>query len=165
VTRYRIPRLAGIGVVALVLEVTALDVFSWGGARPELLLLLACFAALFARDSKQGMIACWTLGLVKDLGSAGPFGWHALLFLAAGALLVAVRQSIYREHAIAQIVVGAAGAAAIGLATSVFVSATAGGIPAGVWIGRLFASVLLTACLAPLVLGGLAGAKFLRGTG
>ncbi|MBI2931004.1 MAG: rod shape-determining protein MreD [Planctomycetes bacterium] len=159
--RYRTARLMAVGGVALILEVTALDAFSWGGARPELMLLLACFAALFARDVRQGVLASWLLGLLKDAVSAGPPGWHALLFLGVGAFLVRVRQVAYREHVATQFVVGAFAAAATGLCTTVAVLITQGGIPVGICVGRWIASTLLTALAAPLLFGGMAETKFL----
>ncbi len=159
--RYRTPRLLLVGLAALIVEMTAGDAFSWGGARPELVMLAALYAALFARDPGQGMVACWSLGLLKDLGSAGPPGWHALLFLLAAAFVTRIRLLVYRDHVATQLVCGAAGAALLALATALCVSITAGSIPAGVWAGRTLASAVLTGLAAPLVVTALAEAKFL----
>jgi rod shape-determining protein MreD len=161
-TRYVTGRLVAVAVVALVLELTALDALSWGGGRPELVLAMACFAALFARDAVQSAVACWTLGLMKDLGSAGHLGWHALVYLLVGAFLVRVRLVIFRDHVVTQLTVGAGAAAAVALATAVFVSLTQGVLPPGVWAGRIVATTLLTALAAPMVMTALAEARFLR---
>lgn len=161
-TRYRTLRLASLGAVALVLELTVLDVYAWKGARPELLLLLACFAALFAREESQALLACWILGLFKDLASVGPPGWHALLFLGLGAVVFRFRQLINLEHLASQIALSAGAAAALATATAALVTVTAGGVPASLWIARLTASVLLTALLGPCLISGLAGLRFLK---
>lgn len=160
-TRYHLPRLAALGAGALVLETTALDAFAWGGARPELLLLLACFAAFFGRDESQALLGCWMLGLVKDVGSAGPPGWHALLFLVLGWTLIRLRQTFYHQHLVTQFLVPAACCASAGLVTAILVSATQGSLPAGVWFGRLLASSLLTGLVAPVLMQWLLRARFL----
>src|SRR5262249_17698242 len=87
-TRYTTRKLGLLAVAALAFEFTRSETCSVGGARAEALLSLACFAALFARDSGQGLLASWMIGIVKDVGSAGPLGLHALLFLAAGGVVL-----------------------------------------------------------------------------
>jgi rod shape-determining protein MreD len=155
-TRYHTLRLAGVGIVALVLEVTALDAVAWRGGRPELLLLLACFAALYSREPSQGLLAAWVLGLLKDAASASLFGWHALLFLAVAVAMSRLRQLVPREHPAIQLGLGAGAAMMVGIAC-----VAGAGIPAGVWMPRLAVSCVLTGLLAPLLLMTLPSARFL----
>jgi rod shape-determining protein MreD len=152
------PKLLALAAVALALEVTVLADFAF---RVELLLLLACFGALFARDRRQALLLCWTIGLVKDTGSAGPLGLHALLFLAVAWVIVTLKQVLFRESLVIQAAVAAAGCAACALATALFVSVTAGGIPASLWIARTLASAIVTALLAPALVALLLKARFL----
>ncbi len=144
-------KLALLAAACLVAELTILDDLSWRGARVELLLLLACFAALFARDRRQALFSCWLIGLIKDIGSSGPLALHALLFLLAGWAIVSVKQIIFRESVLTQLLVAAAGCAAVGIATALVVSMTAGGIPASHWLTKTLMSTLATALLAPIV--------------
>ena len=138
-----------------------LDDLAWHGARIELLLILACFAALFARDRRQALLACWIIGLLKDLGSAGPLGLHAGLFLVTGWIILSVKQILFRESILMQAGVAAAGCAGVGIATALVVSLTVGGIPASLWITKTLMSAAATALLAPLVVQLLLRARFL----
>ncbi len=155
-TRFHTLRLAAVGIVALILEVTALDAVAWRGGRPELLLLLACFAALYAREPSQGLLAAWILGVLKDSASTGLFGWHALLYLGVALAMSRLRHFVPREHPAIQLGLGAGAAAVVGIACVV-----GSGIPASVWMPRLAVSCALTGLLAPLLLTTLPSARFL----
>ena len=143
--KYSTGRLALLAAAALAFELTLLETWSVGGARAEVLLSLACFAALFARDSAQGLTASWILGLLKDLGSAGPLGLHALLFLGAGWVVLQIRQILFRESPLTQLGVTFAAACWVNLVAAIVVSISVGGIPVGVLIGKTLLSALLTA--------------------
>jgi rod shape-determining protein MreD len=151
-SRYSTAKLMAWGIVALAAEVTLLETFAVKGARPELLLSVACFAALFARDSQQGLLACWGIGLLKDAASSGPLGLHALLFAVAGWAVLQVRQVLFRESPVTQLAVGFLAACWVNVAGAIFVSVTAGGIPVGVIVGKTLISALLTAAFTPALL-------------
>ena len=143
--KYSTGKLALLAAAALAFELTLLESWSVGGARAELLLSLACFAALFARDSGQGLLASWLIGLLKDLGSAGPLGLHALLFLGAGWVVLQIRQILFRESPLTQLGITFVAACWVNLAAAIVVSITVGGIPFGVIVGKTLLSALLTA--------------------
>ena len=143
--KYSTGKLALLAAAALAFELTLLESWSIGGVRAELLLSLACFAALFARDSGQGLLASWLIGLLKDLGSAGPLGLHALLFLGAGWVVLQIRQILFRESLLTQIGVTFVAACWVNLAAAIVVSISVGGIPFGVIVGKTLLSGLLTA--------------------
>ena len=143
--KYSTGKLALLAAAALAFEMTLLENWSIGGVRAELLLSLACFAALFARDSAQGLLASWLIGLLKDLGSAGPLGLHALLFLGAGWVVLQIRQILFRESPLTQIGVTFVAACWVNLAAAILVSMSVGGIPFGVIVGKTLLSGLLTA--------------------
>lgn len=145
--KYSTTKLLVLAAGALAFELTLLERWSLKGARPEALLSLACFAALFARDSSQGLVASWLIGLLKDVGSAGPLGLHALLFLAAGWVVLQIRQILYRESPITQLAVTFVAACWVNLAAAIAVALTVGGIPIGVLLGKTALSALLTALL------------------
>lgn len=145
--KYSTGRLALLAAAALAFELTLLESWSVGGARAEALLSLACFAALFARDSAQGLAASWILGLLKDLGSTGPLGLHALLFLGAGWVVLQVRQILFRESPLTQLGVAFIAACWVNLVAAIVVSISVGGIPIGVLVGKTLLSAVLTAVL------------------
>ena len=146
-TKYRTSKLLFLGALLLACELTVLDRWAVKGARPEALLSLACFAALFARDSSQGLLASWLIGLLKDAGSAGPLGLHALLFLGAGAVVLQIRQILFRESPLTQLAVTFIAACWVNLAAALLVALTVGGIPIGVIVGKTLLSALLTAAV------------------
>ena len=146
-TKYRTSKLLFLGALLLACELTVLDRWAVKGARPEALLSLACFAALFARDSSQGLLASWLIGLLKDAGSAGPLGLHALLFLGAGAVVLQIRQILFRESPLTQLAVTFIAACWVNLAAALLVALTVGGIPIGVIVGTTLLSALLTAAV------------------
>jgi len=145
VVKYSTTKLAMIAAAALAFELTLLENWSLKGARAEVLLSLACFAALFARDSGQGLLSSWLIGLLKDLGSAGPLGLHALLFLGAGWVVLQIRQILFRESPLTQLGVTFVAACWVNLAAAIVVSITVGGIPIGVMVGKTLLSAILTA--------------------
>lgn len=149
--KYSVTKLGILAGLLLALEMTLLQTFAFGGARAEALLALACLAALFARDTRQGLLAAWVIGLFKDVGSSGPLGLHALLFLGAGWVVMQVRQVLFRENALTQLTVGFVAACWVNLVSALFVCATAGAIPFGVIAGKTLLSGLLTAGLTPVL--------------
>lgn len=143
--KYSTGKIALLAAAALAFELTLLETWSLGGTRPELLLSLAVFAALFARDSGQGLLASWIIGLLKDVGSAGPLGLHALLFLVTGWIVLQVRQILFRESPLTQLGVAFVAACWVNLAAAIVVAVSVGGIPFGVIVGKTLLSALLTA--------------------
>ena len=143
--KYSTGKLALLAAAALAFELTLVETWSLGGARAEVLLSLACFAALFARDSGQALIASWIIGLMKDVGSAGPLGLHALLFLGAGWVVFQIRQILFRESPLTQLGVAFVAACWVNVVAAIVVSISVGGIPFGVVVGRTLLSALLTA--------------------
>ncbi|MBV8880412.1 MAG: rod shape-determining protein MreD [Planctomycetaceae bacterium] len=147
-TKYSTAKLLLLASVLLAAELTLLERWALKGARPEALLSLACFAALFARDASQGLVASWLIGLLKDAGSAGPLGLHALLFLGAGAVVLQIRQILFRESPLTQLAVTFFAACWVNLAAAIVVALSVGGIPIGVVVGKTLLSALLTAVVA-----------------
>ena len=145
--RYNTTKLAFIGAALLAAEVSVLDALRVAGSRVEALVALACLAALFARDTRQGLLTAWLLGLLKDVASSGPLGLHAILFLAAAWIVLLVRHVIFRENAFTQFAVAFLAAGGIVGATAL----VAGGIPAGMIAGKTLVSALLTGAVLPAI--------------
>ncbi|MDP6114074.1 MAG: rod shape-determining protein MreD [Planctomycetota bacterium] len=66
------------------------------GARPDLLMALLVFLALYSDDGAWPL-RYWFVGLGKDICSAGPPGLYALTFMLVGILIHRMRKDIYRE--------------------------------------------------------------------
>lgn len=66
------------------------------GARPDLLMALLIFLALYSHEGTWPL-RYWFVGLGKDICSAGPPGLYALTFMLVGVLVHRMRKDIYRE--------------------------------------------------------------------
>lgn len=148
---YSTTRLAGWAAVLLAAELTLLERWSVRGARPEALLALACFAALFAKEPNQGLLACWIVGMLKDVASAGPLGLHALLFVGAGWVVLQVRQVLFPESPLTQLAVAFIAACWVNAVAAAVVALAAGPIPLKVVVLKTLLSAALTAVFAPVL--------------
>jgi len=144
-----------LSLSALCAEMTVLSLWTPLGARLELLFLLAAFSALYARDRSRALWTCWALGLVKDLGTAGPPGLSAFLFVVFAAALQRIRNSLYHDPAFTHGLLA-------GLAAGSFVllhgaiTALAAGSAAGISLGsRSLGAALLAALTGPLLFAAL----------
>lgn len=85
-----------------------LDRLTIGPVGPDFLVLLAVFTAMYVRSAAEGMLAGWVLGMGIDLttgggvGAATRVGPMAVYFAAAVWLTFQVREAIYRERAVPQ---------------------------------------------------------------
>ncbi len=149
--RYRLAKLLLLGITALVAELTALSTLSLGGARLELLFLLAAFAALFAHPPRQAIWACWLLGLLKDLGGTGPLGLNALLFLLMSLVILRLRTVLYHTHPLTQAGIAFGGCLVIVLVDALATSLSAGSIEGRILLTRTLLAALLAGAAAPVL--------------
>lgn len=152
--KYETLKLIALAAVGLAFEMTV-------AGRVEVLFLLACFAALFARDPKQGLATAWIIGLFKDLGSANPLGLHAFLFLAAAWALLHLRPFVFREHPLTQVLVVFSGVVVVDVLVAVFVSIFVGGLPFVTIVVKTLGAALFTSLLAPVVIGAFSRIRWL----
>ena len=76
-------RVAAVVVVALVLQVCLFSQFSYEGARPDVMILLA-IAAGFVAGPERGAIVGFTAGLAFDIVLTTPLGLSALVYALVG---------------------------------------------------------------------------------
>ena len=158
---YNGARLLAVAAAALVVELTLLANIAWAGARPDLLVPVVAFAALFAAEDSRAYGLAWAVGLMRDLGTAGPLGQYALIYLILAVSICSMRSFLFREHPLTQAAVGGLGAAAAGLASAACTAAFTGGIPLGLCIARTASSAFATALLAPVAVTLLSRTRFL----
>ncbi len=77
-------------------QTTVVHRFTHGTLRPDLVLLLAAFVALEA-DAPAALACAFCLGLLRDLGSAGPLGATSLVLVPATGILVMLRSHLLRD--------------------------------------------------------------------
>jgi len=103
-----------VALGALVLQVGTSRVFGLGPQRimPDLLLLAAVTVA-FRGERHTAPVACWVLGLLKDLTSPAPLGAYALGIGLLGWGIVHLREWLYGARLLPQVAVLLAGGALV----------------------------------------------------
>ena len=74
------------------------------GCRPDLLLTLAIYIALFVQP-RQAILVGWFLGLLYDITSCEKYGLFAGLFCLSNGLIIRFRQEIMIEHPLVMIMI------------------------------------------------------------
>ncbi len=131
--------------VAIVLQTSATPRLEIQSARPDLMLILAIHYALWG-PWPDAAIAAWILGLLADMNSADRIGIHALCFGVAAWVILRVRQIVFRDHALTQILITLLFTVAIQLTVSLYRrwGATAGS--GDILIPALLTGVYTAAC-------------------
>jgi rod shape-determining protein MreD len=89
-------------------RILVFDRLAIGPVGPDFLAMLAVFVGLWARSGADAMLAGWCLGMLMDLTTGGGAGVStvvgpmALSFGAGTWLLVRVREGLFRERALPQ---------------------------------------------------------------
>lgn len=89
-------RLAVVILVALVLQVSLFARFSYDGARPDVMILLA-LAGGFAMGSERGAVVGFASGLAFDVVLTTPLGLSALVYTLVGYGIGAVGSTVIRS--------------------------------------------------------------------
>lgn len=106
-------RLAVVVLVGLVLQVSLFSTFSYEGARPDVMVLLA-IAGGFVMGSERGAVVGFAAGLAFDVVLTTPMGLSALVYTLVAYGVGAVGNSVLRSSAwIAPAVAAVASAAAM----------------------------------------------------
>jgi rod shape-determining protein MreD len=89
-------RLIGCTAGLFLAQASVAHRFSYGVLRPDLLLIATAYLALEA-DYRAALWCGFGIGLLRDLGSAGPLGLSSLLLVPACAALVLLREHLMRD--------------------------------------------------------------------
>jgi len=146
-----------LAYVALGLQTGLASFVQYQGATPNLVLLVGVFIALNApRDA--ALLGCFSLGAMQDLVTQHPLGLFALAYGLIGMFVLSTQEIVYREHPLTHFSLGLAG----GLMTGAVVGLH-GLIHPDQHVPplMLFTSALLTAVIAPFVLGPLQKLKWM----
>jgi rod shape-determining protein MreD len=120
------------------------------GAPPNLVLLAALFLALNA-PKEAALLGCFGLGLMQDLLTQQSLGLFAFSYGLIAVLVIATQNLLFRDHPLTWVLLGFFGSLVCLLVLVVYdlCPASAG---ARVGAGKLFAMLLYTTILSPLVL-------------
>ncbi len=92
-------------------KILTLERLSIGPVGPDLLVLFAVFLALNVRNVTDAMLTGWVLGLLIDLTTAGGLatcvGPMAILFALAMWILFSLREAIFHNRAVPQMILAA----------------------------------------------------------
>lgn len=154
-----VAKVAAVVLVTLVLQVCLFARFSYEGARPDLLVLLAV-AAGFVGGPEKGATVGFAAGLAFDVVLATPFGLSALVYTLVGYSVGALGANVVRAAWwISPVLVGVASGAAMVLYALVGVvlgQATLDGPPLTAIVAVVAA---LNAVLAPLAIRAMRWAR------
>jgi rod shape-determining protein MreD len=104
-------RLGAVVVTALLLQVSLFSQFSFDGARPDVMILVAV-AGGFVAGSERGAVIGFVSGLAYDLVLTTPLGLSAFVYTLVGYTVGAVSNSVVRSSVWIGPVVVATGSAA-----------------------------------------------------
>ena len=96
--------LALLGFLGLILEATVFNQLAIAGVKPDLLLIIVIFFALF-NGSRQGAFVGLGLGLLEDLFQAKYFGLNAASKLITGLIIGFMEKRIYKENFLVPVLV------------------------------------------------------------
>lgn len=136
----------------------------WNAA-PNLVLLAAIFIAINA-PQEAALLGCFCMGLMQDLVTQSPLGVYAMAYGLVAMFVVSTQQLVYHEHPLTHVslalVGGAVTSTVLWVQGWVHPPGPAMTLPDGTLVAAvrlaplvLFKSVLYTAVVAPLLLGGL----------
>ncbi len=137
--------------IAIVLQSTVLGRIAIGGVRPDLALIILVFASL-RRGSMVGQLSGFASGILEDLMSVSPLGFHPLMRAVIGYLYGIFAGNVFVDPflmpmvltVIATLIKGLLS----GLIASVFGIASAGFL---YFAGRIWIEVGYNAVLAPFL--------------
>ncbi len=95
--RFRTIRFVILSGIILVFQATLLQIVSIGPVRPDLVLLLVIFFALY-NEAQRGMYCGIILGLGVDILSAGILGINCLIFGGIGLFSGFLAERVYKNH-------------------------------------------------------------------
>jgi rod shape-determining protein MreD len=142
-------RLVACAAVLFLLQATVAHRFSYGALRPDLLALLVIYLGLEA-DFAPALIGAFALGVLRDVGSLTPIGLSALLYLPATGALLAVRERLFREHALMDMVFAFCFVLACGTVHALGAALLLPSAQAGPLAARALGQAVYTAALSPL---------------
>ncbi len=134
--------------VLLIVQVTVVQRFTYRSLRPDLLVLAAAFLSLEA-GYKSALWCPFIIGVVRDLGAAGPLGLSPLLLVPASAGLHLLKEHLVRESAWTDLLLTFGYALACALGWAVLTAAFTQGTIAEL-APRSLGQATFTAALSPL---------------
>lgn len=141
-------------IICLGLQVAVVEELRIAEAGPNLLFIVALYAALFA-PKRAAVAAAAAAGLGLDIFSSGRFGMYALLFGLMAAALVPLREKTYKEHFLSQAALALFCLGAIGTAAAIWMKAMYPSAELGGMLAAAALTALWTAIVAPFVLAAL----------
>ena len=122
------------------------------GARPDWLLVVVVFFALYARGA-DAVMGAWLIGFIADLMTIEQFGLMSLSYALAALVVVGLRDFLFKYHAVTQFMVTLAICALVRSAWAMFCLMqyeNASWTVAGLLVNALIVA-LYTAAFAPPV--------------
>jgi rod shape-determining protein MreD len=94
-------------------RILVIERLGFGPIGPDVMAMVAIFVALWVRSGAEVIVAVWTLGMLVDLttgsgvGVTTVVGPMTIAYSAAAGLLLRIREGLFRERALPQMIVAA----------------------------------------------------------
>ena len=141
-------------------KILTFDRLPFGPVGPDLLVLVAVFVGLNVRNLTDGMIACWLIGFMLDLTTAGGMGAATRIgpmafgYCLSVWMIFAMREAMFREQALPQILMAGLFCLAshgFWITVQTFFAADSSWAAFGSLVLQVIISAIYTALLMPLV--------------
>jgi rod shape-determining protein MreD len=142
-------RVVACATILFLLQASVAHRFSYGPLRPDLVALLVVYLGLEA-DIAPALLGAFALGILRDLGSLTPVGLSSLIYLPATAVLLAVRERIFREHALVDMIFAFCFVWGCGTVHALGVAVFLPAARTGALLARALGQATFTAALSPL---------------
>lgn len=139
-----------ISAIVFVLQCTLMPRIALADAQPDILFALALSYALCIERPALAIASCWTVGLLKDIGSGGLMGIFALIFLIVGYAVNRLKVNLFKESLLVQLALTFGMALLCQLIYAGVTAMTVSMPPFAGVVGKSFAIACYTAPATPL---------------
>jgi len=117
------------------------------GGTPNVAMLAVIFIALWA-ERDAALLACFMIGAMQDLTTLAPLGLYALAYSLVGLFVTGAQDVADREHPVTHMSVAFVSGSIVAAVLVLHGYLRGPRVP----LGELFASIIYTSILAPIVL-------------
>lgn len=140
-----------LAYVALGLQTGLARAIEWKSAVPDFVLLAVIFLSLNApRDT--ALLACFILGLLRDLAGDGTLGLYALSYGIVALIIVGIQQAVARRNPVTHFMLALLGGVLIAVILSVHAWLRPAEVHVHPSLVPLYSSALYSAVLAPFLI-------------
>ena len=136
--------------IITIFQTVVIPHFAVLGATPDFFLIFTVFYSLNV-DIKRGAIVNWVCGILKDTFSLGIFGISSFLLVLVGYIIGCVREFVFKEHPLTQVLITFLSAVFYGLCYLLFLLIFFEDVKLTGMVQKTVLSALYSAAISPLL--------------